>query len=638
MTEHQEGAAPQGEPRQPGENDSTNPVQECPTTFRDRVSHLSRHVYGSLLMRRIQYRNRSIVRDIRPLAMHLEHDVFPLVREERQEWFWVEIQCHEGKPRLAGSSGSRTFSFPGTDACATWLSDQRIARLRLSTRLESGQILEALLLLVHTIDYLGTARPNDENYPGWDPELMAGAMVSPTGYHKFCAALRYHQEAHVYEVGESYCELMFSRMVTSYVERHSPYGDHRALFHTVPRSIVLTWLLLMLLVPLFLLNPVAGVIATMAVATLGAVAAGLAVHTLASVQYAREHYNLLGDELLRQVGNLSRFPETNPNPVFKLSKEGEITYTNPSARKLIEELGLGEEGAKGVLPPNCNDLLRECTEEGAECVEVDLETCDRFLHYRFSPFYDEPSVIATAADVTYLKRIEEELRGLNESLEEKVQNRTTELRETQDVTILCLAGLAETRDQETGQHLERTRLYVKVLAEHLRTHPSFEEYLNDRTIEMLFKCTPLHDIGKVGVRDAILLKPAKLTPEEFEEMKRHTTYGGDALRWANERLGFDSFLRIGQDIAYGHHERWDGTGYPKGLAGDKTPWAARLMALADVYDALASKRVYKSAFSIQMTRDMIVDGRGSHFDPAVVDAFLACEEEFEHIAKTYGDA
>jgi HD-GYP domain-containing protein (c-di-GMP phosphodiesterase class II) len=215
---------------------------------------------------------------------------------------------------------------------------------------------------------------------------------------------------------------------------------------------------------------------------------------------------------------------------------------------------------------------------------------------------------------------------------------TEELRKTRDVTIHSLAILAETRDYETGAHILRTQRYVQALAEQLRDHPHFTPLRDPAVAELLFKSAPLHDIGKIGIPDHILLKPGRHTPEEFEIMKTHTTLGADALRRAEAELGEDSsFLRHAREIAEGHHERWDGSGYPHGLAGTAIPLSARLMALADVYDALISKRVYKPAFPHEQARTIIVEGRAAHFDPDVVDAFLASEQRFIAIAREFAD-
>jgi putative two-component system response regulator len=208
----------------------------------------------------------------------------------------------------------------------------------------------------------------------------------------------------------------------------------------------------------------------------------------------------------------------------------------------------------------------------------------------------------------------------------------------QDVTIMALASLAETRDNETGAHIRRTQHYVRELARALRPHPRFSGFLTDEVIELLFKSAPLHDIGKVGIPDAILLKPGKLTTEEFEIMKTHTTLGRDALAVAERMLDVpNSFLRFAREIAYSHQEKWDGSGYPEGLAGDAIPVSARLMALADVYDALISRRVYKPPFSHEKAVAIISEGRDSHFDPDIVDAFMAIAERFREIAKQYAD-
>ncbi len=225
-------------------------------------------------------------------------------------------------------------------------------------------------------------------------------------------------------------------------------------------------------------------------------------------------------------------------------------------------------------------------------------------------------------------------------LEELVWSRTRELAVTQDATIRSLASLAETRDNETGGHILRTQRYVRALADHLRYRGQFLDRLDDRYIDLLFKSAPLHDVGKVGVPDAILLKPGKLTDEEFTTMKKHTTLGRDAIRRAEDRLEGDtgaSFLRLAREIAYTHHEKWDGSGYPEGLAGQKIPVSGRLMAVADVYDALVTRRIYKPAFPHKQAVEIIRDGLGRHFDPDMCLAFLEIEETFRDIAMEFID-
>jgi putative two-component system response regulator len=233
-----------------------------------------------------------------------------------------------------------------------------------------------------------------------------------------------------------------------------------------------------------------------------------------------------------------------------------------------------------------------------------------------------------------------ELARQNEILEIKVAERTRELARTQDVTIHSLACLAETRDNETGGHILRTQRYVKALAEKLAARPKFAEALDAATIQLLFKCAPLHDIGKVGVPDAILLKPGKLSDEEFAIMKTHCELGYQALLKAEQLFASDrraSFLSHAMDIAYSHHEKYNGLGYPRGLAGDDIPISGRIMAVADVYDALICKRVYKPPFTHQKAVAIITQDRGSHFDPDVVDAFLEMQEEFRGIALELAD-
>lgn len=230
-----------------------------------------------------------------------------------------------------------------------------------------------------------------------------------------------------------------------------------------------------------------------------------------------------------------------------------------------------------------------------------------------------------------------ELKRHRDKLEELVSERTQELALTQEVTIYTLANLAETRDPETGGHIRRTQTYVRLLAEKLQHHPRFSDQLDTQTIELLYKSAPLHDVGKVGVSDTILLKPGKLTNEEFDAMKLHTTYGRDSLHTAVEQLGETSFLRYAQEVAYTHHEKWDGSGYPQGLKGEEIPLSGRLMALADVYDALISKRVYKPPFPHSKAVTIIEESSGTHFDPEIASAFLEIAEAFRQTALEFAD-
>lgn len=212
----------------------------------------------------------------------------------------------------------------------------------------------------------------------------------------------------------------------------------------------------------------------------------------------------------------------------------------------------------------------------------------------------------------------------------------TQEADLQDALVFALASLAETRNGETGSHIQRTQQYVEELAGELKKSDPFKSELTSEAIKCIVRSAPLHDIGKVGIPDYILLKPGKLTCEEFELMKMHTVIGRNAIIRAEACLKQPNhFLRFAKEIVYSHHERWDGNGYPEGLAGQTIPLSARLMTVADVYDALISRRVYKSAYPHSVALEIIKDGAGSHFDPAIVKAFLTLENRFKQIAASF---
>jgi putative two-component system response regulator len=220
------------------------------------------------------------------------------------------------------------------------------------------------------------------------------------------------------------------------------------------------------------------------------------------------------------------------------------------------------------------------------------------------------------------------IQQFNAELEQLVEQRTAEVTATRDVALFALAKLAESRDPETGEHLERMRNYSRILAEALRKKGPYTRQIDAQYVDDIFRTSPLHDVGKVGIPDQILLKPGRLTREEFEIMKQHTTIGGAALEKAAGQGPCGSFLEMAVQIAWHHHERYDGSGYPRGLAGQDIPLSARIVALADVFDALTSRRVYKDAFSPEKAREMIEAEVGRHFDPAVVDAFVDRWDDF----------
>jgi len=226
---------------------------------------------------------------------------------------------------------------------------------------------------------------------------------------------------------------------------------------------------------------------------------------------------------------------------------------------------------------------------------------------------------------------EEKLKKTNENLEELVEEKVKEIYASQVATIHALVKSAEARDDDTGAHIERTSAYCKLIAEKLRETGACPESIGPGYAENISLASPLHDIGKVGIPDTILLKPARLTPEEFEIMKTHASIGYHTLASVETTYHGNTFLEFGMEIARNHHEKWDGSGYPRGLSGEDIPLSARIMALSDVYDALRSKRVYKEAFAHQKALGIIAQGRGSHFDPALVDIFLKNHLLFQEI-------
>ena len=270
----------------------------------------------------------------------------------------------------------------------------------------------------------------------------------------------------------------------------------------------------------------------------------------------------------------------------------------------------------------------EDEEHGLDCGAVDYIT---------KPI--RPAIVqARVRTQLELKRARDLLSDQNSYLEAEVARRMAENQLIQQVSIHALARLAETRDPETGNHLRRTQEYVRTLAISLKDHPRFAAFLDDRTIEALAKSAPLHDIGKVGIPDHILLKPGKLTAEEWAIMKTHAELGSNAIAQAEaDAEKAVDFLRLAKEIAHYHHEKWDGSGYPAGLAGDRIPISARLMALADVFDALICKRVYKPAFTFENAHAIIVEGSGKHFDPDIVATFVREFETFKRIAATYAE-
>jgi PAS domain S-box-containing protein len=274
------------------------------------------------------------------------------------------------------------------------------------------------------------------------------------------------------------------------------------------------------------------------------------------------------------------------------------------------------------------DTFNRCRQSGSPVKAFDCE------------FNRNEMVLFIEASVSLLNDGRDEPNGYHGIIRDRTEKKKLEmdliesykkLQNARAATILGLAKLAEYRDEGTGTHLERIREYAKRLAEEMAQISRYHTIITPEYIEDIFQSSILHDIGKVGIPDAILLKPGRLNDEEFEVIKRHATMGGDAIAIIESRIEESTFLFMGKEIAYGHHEKWDGSGYPKGLKGEQIPLSARIVALADVYDALTTKRFYKEAYTHEKSKKIITDLKGSHFDPETVDAFLVLETEFNTI-------
>lgn len=309
-----------------------------------------------------------------------------------------------------------------------------------------------------------------------------------------------------------------------------------------------------------------------------------------------------------------------PLPALVIS---DIEMPGVSGVQLLHRLKKLDETIQVVMVTGVQQMatVRECVRAGA-------------YDYILKPFEAE-DLLATVERAVERARLIRQNEAYQHHLERMVMEKTEEVRQTRDIALLTLARLAESRDNATGQHLERMAEYSRRLAEAAGRESKLR--IDDEFVDHLYKSSPLHDIGKVGIPDAILLKPGPLAPVEEEIMRRHPTIGGDTLRGVIERFEGHSFLRMGMEIAYSHHERWDGSGYPHGLTGDGIPLAARIVALADAYDTITSRRPYKAAFDHEEAVRRIARDRGTHFDPVLVDVFLRCHREFAEIRGRLAD-
>ena len=319
---------------------------------------------------------------------------------------------------------------------------------------------------------------------------------------------------------------------------------------------------------------------------------------------------------------------------YEIDLQGRFTFVNDSTSRILgqpknELLGLRlQQFLVNEDDRTLSDTFADCFRTGRPIKAVDCE------------FQREGVVLYIEASVSPLRGPANHVIGFRGMLRDRTEKKKLEmdlleshrkLQHARSATILGLAKLAEYRDEGTGMHLERIREYARLVAEEMAIIPHYQDYIDQRYIEDIYQSSILHDIGKVGIPDAVLLKPGELTEAEFEVIKCHTVFGGDAITAIQSQIEGRSFLNIGREIAYHHHEKWDGSGYPRGLQGENIPLAARIVALADVYDALTTKRFYKEAFSHDKAKQIILTLKGTHFDPEVVDAFLALEDQFERI-------
>lgn len=277
------------------------------------------------------------------------------------------------------------------------------------------------------------------------------------------------------------------------------------------------------------------------------------------------------------------------------------------------------------------DSIVKCIEMGA----------DDYLPKPFNPVLLKARVSASLEKKRLYdqeKIYRQQLEDYNLHLEERVQEQVEQISSAQLATIFAMSKLAESKDPDTGAHLERMREYCKAIAIYLSRQPDHASQVNSTFVSGIYAASPLHDIGKVGIPDSILLKPGKLTDEEWQVMKQHPVIGANTLRAVHGQYPDNALIRIGIEIAECHHEKWDGSGYPYGLKGEAIPLSARILALADVYDALTSERCYKDAFDHKSCRETIIASKNRHFDPVVVDAFLAIEGEFRKIRDEFSDS
>ena len=357
--------------------------------------------------------------------------------------------------------------------------------------------------------------------------------------------------------------------------------------------------------------------------------------------------DLSREEVLRaqldaSQANYNRLFENFASSIVIVDEAGNLVNMNSAAEDLYgwtrdELLGVSYDKyfSAGKGRPGIQELIKLAVENGGKYIEIGVprKNKDGEQMYTYVTYY----IVDLSGEGMFALFILEKDLTMRIRLEKQLEDSVYQVKETQAAAIMGFAKLTEFRDHCTGEHLERIKSYTRILARTLKGYPEYANYINDDYIEDLSMSSILHDIGKVGIEDSILLKAGRLTEDEFEVMKNHSSMGGDALTVIDNNLGYKSFLTIGKEVASYHHERWDGSGYPEGLKGNEIPLSARIVALADVYDALISDRPYKKALTHDEASNMIESEKGSHFDPDIVEAFVSCKEQFKAIAEANFD-
>ncbi len=345
------------------------------------------------------------------------------------------------------------------------------------------------------------------------------------------------------------------------------------------------------------------------------------------------------DELRKSEQSTRLVIDSALDAVISVSAGGDVTAWNPRAETLF---GWCSDEAIGRHVTELVTVSADAERGGLDLPalmavgsEIATERHLEMLAARRdgSAFPAELSLVRTQASADWMFTI-----FVRDTSDRKRQEELALEAATRDVAIFAMARLAESRDPETGAHLERVRSYCRLLAEQLRAMGHYADQIDDEFIRLLYSTSPLHDIGKVGIPDSVLLKPGRLSDREFEIMKTHAAVGAETLDAALERFPKTRFLRMARNIAATHHERFDGTGYPNGLKGLEIPLCGRIMALADVFDALSSKRVYKEAFVSDVVRSIILQDSGTHFDPLIVEAFEACHPKMIEIQLRFSES